>query len=151
METTSAGVFNHVAVTIPRETLQEPKRTTLIDFYRDVFGWEPSPYMMDERHLVIRAYRRGQYLNLTASDESTQMRPGDHVGLQVGSFERLRNIVKTAHTWKAHRDPSVEITKLGCTPSGDGPVYSVFIRYLLPVRFEVQYYARPDEPRYVLD
>ena len=151
MESSDDGLFNHVAVTVPRDTLQEPKRTKMLEFYSGVFGWEPSPYMMDERHVVLRAYRRGQYINLTADDKHSQMRPSDHIGMQVGSFERLQTIADKARTWKDQRDPTVKITGLGCTHSENGPVYSVFIRYLLPLQIEVQYFATPDEPRYALD
>lgn len=151
MTTTQAGVFNHVAVTVPHETLLEPTRSRLVEFYREVFGWEPSPYMADEKHLVLRVYRRGQYLNLTASEQTTQMRPGDHVGLQVDSFQRLGAIASAARRWKERRDAGAEVSKLGVTPSEEGPVYSLFIRYMLPLRIEVQYYATPHEPRYALE
>ncbi len=154
MDTAEAGVFNHVAVTVPWETLQEPARGKLTAFYSQVFGWELSPHELNERHMVLRAYRRGQYVNLTASRESSsQMRPGDHVGLQVGSFERLRAIAAAARKWKDERDATVQVSRLGCTrtPSEQGPVYSVFVQYLLPLQVEVQYYAGPHEPAYAVD
>jgi hypothetical protein len=152
MDAAEAGVFNHVAVTVPWETLQEPTRSKLVFFYSQVFGWELSPHELSERHMVLRAYRRGQYVNLTASRESSsQMRPGDHVGLQVGSFERLRTIAAAARKWKDERDGGVQISRLGRTPSEQGPVYSVFVQYLLPLQVEVQYYAGLQEPAYALD
>jgi hypothetical protein len=143
MEPNDAPVYNHVALTMQRELLEEPRRTDLIEFYHDVYGWEVAPAMtVDGRRLVFRMYRRGQFLFLIGSDDYSQIRPADHFGIQVGSLDAMRSMIAKARRWKEERDSSVEITSVGCQESASGgPIYNVYIRYLLPMRVEIQHYA----------
>ena len=56
MDANDSPVYNHVALTMPKELLQEPKRTDLIEFYQKVYGWEPSPTMMVDGRRLVRLF-----------------------------------------------------------------------------------------------
>ena len=71
---------------------------------------------------------------------------GDH--FEVYERETLATIVSRAHAFKGARDPAVEITDLACEEYGTIRIHNAYIRYLLPLMVEVQFYegveVRPD-------
>ncbi|MFP8873862.1 MAG: hypothetical protein VCB42_04840, partial [Myxococcota bacterium] len=78
------GSFNHVAISVPAELLDEGGRTDLLRFYGDVFGWTEMPSMTrDGELLVLRAYSNEQFVFL-AADANPMRAPGlDHFGMSV--------------------------------------------------------------------
>ena len=56
--TTAIPRFNHVAMSLPAEALDEAGRTALLDFYGEVFGWTEMPTMtVDRERLVVEGDR----------------------------------------------------------------------------------------------
>ncbi|MBV9040640.1 MAG: hypothetical protein JOZ68_06530, partial [Acidimicrobiia bacterium] len=59
--------FNHVAMSLPADVLDERGRADIVAFYEEVFGWEELPQMTEDRkRLVLMAYRYGQFVFLIA-------------------------------------------------------------------------------------
>ena len=78
--------FNHVAMSMPADALDETGRKEIVEFYREVFGWEELPTLTEDRHrLVLQAYTYEQFVFLIA-DEPHMTCPGlDHFGMSVGT------------------------------------------------------------------
>lgn len=142
--------LNHVALTVPRALVSDtPQRPKLLEFYADVFGWHAIDLMAIEgQRVVLHLQQLTHFLYLVGGDVPTRCEPGDHFGIEVYERETLEAIVSRAQAFKVARDPAVEITDLACEEYGTIRIHNTYIRYLLPLMVEVQFYegveARPD-------
>lgn len=82
--------FNHVAMSLPRSYLEDPTRSEIVGFYRDVFGWDEMPTMTQPgRRLVLQAYSYDQFVFLIAEDEPMTAPRMDHFGMAVDTMGEL--------------------------------------------------------------
>jgi hypothetical protein len=132
--------FNHVAMSLPPELLDEEHRTLLKNFYGEVFGWHELPTLTDDRkRLVFQAYTIEQFVFLIA-DEPPMVCPRlDHFGLSVGAESELDDILNRARAFKA-RDDRVDIIERKVEDHGMIAITSMYVRYLLPMMVEVQWW-----------
>jgi hypothetical protein len=132
--------FNHVAMSMPADALDETGRKEIVEFYREVFGWEELPTMTEDRHrLVLQAYSYEQFVFLIA-DEPHMTCPGlDHFGMSVGTSEELDDLLGRAKAFAAH-DDRVEIIDRKVEDHGVLKLHSFYVRYLLPLMVEVQHF-----------
>ena len=133
--------FNHVAMSMPADALDEQGRTDIVRFYNDVFGWNELPTeTVDRKKLVMSAYRYDQFVFLIADDPPMATPPLDHFGMGVDTVEELDDFLARAKAFK-DKDDRVEIIdkKVEHHPSLD--LTSFYVRYLLPLMVEVQHYA----------
>lgn len=143
-------VLNHVALTVPHALVSDtPQRRNLLEFYEGVFGWRAIDLMAIEgQRVVLHLQQLTHFLYLVGGDAPTTCLPGDHFGIEVYERETLEAIVRRAQAFKAERDPAVEITDLACEEYGTIRIHNAYIRYLLPLMVEVQFYdgveVRPD-------
>lgn len=144
-------ILNHVALTVPRRLVSDtPERRNLLDFYEQVFGWRAIEVMAVEgERAVLHLHQLTHFLFLIGDDTPTVARAGDHFGIEVYERETLDAVVHRAKAFKAERDPAVEITDIATEDYGTIRIHNAYIRYLLPLMVEVQYYdgieARLDE------
>src|SRR3954454_15923721 len=132
--------FNHVAMSLPADLLGEEHRRELVDFYSTVFGWEEIPMMTEDRHrLVFQAYTRDQFVFLIADEPPMACPRLDHFGISVGAESELDEILARARAFKA-RDERVEIIDRKVEDHGMIAITSVYVRYLLPMMVEVQWW-----------
>jgi len=130
--------FNHVAISVPSDLLDETGRAGLLAFYGDVFGWDEMPTLTKDRELfVLRCGSNEQFVYLTASEAPMRCPPLDHVGLSVATPPELDGMLERARAWKA-RDPDVEIVERGLEDYGFLRLHNFYVRYRLPLMFEVQ-------------
>jgi hypothetical protein len=136
--------FNHVAMSLPPELLGEAKRKELVDFYSTVFGWEELPMLTEDRHrLVFQAYTLEQFVFLIA-DEPPMVCPRlDHFGISVGAEAELDDILQRAKAYK-ERDDRVDIIDKKVEDHGVLAITSCYVRYLLPMMVEVQWWDMKD-------
>jgi hypothetical protein len=132
--------FNHVAMSMPADALDATGRKEIVEFYREVFGWEELPTLTEDRHrLVLQAYTYEQFVFLIA-DEPHMTCPGlDHFGMSVGSGEELDEILARSKAFAA-RDERVEIIDRKVEDYGMLKLHSFYVRYLLPLMIEVQHF-----------
>jgi hypothetical protein len=136
--------FNHIALTVPPELLNESGRKQILDFYGEVFGWTEHAMLTEDRsRLVMGCHRIDQFVFLLAGDKTTDCGPFDHFGMAVGSLGELRATLERARRY-AERDPRVEITDHGVEDHGILKLHAAYVRFLLPMMFEVQYYEFPE-------
>ena len=135
-------ILNHVALTVPRALVSDtPARRNLLDFYENVFGWRAIDLMaIDGERVVLHLHQLTHFLYLVGGDRPTAALPGDHFGIEVYERETLDAIVARAEAFKAERDPAVELTPTVVEDFGTIRLHNVYVRYLLPLMIEVQYY-----------
>src|SRR5437764_10938338 len=82
--------FNHVAMSVPADLLDDEGRGNLTRFYREVFGFEEHPTMtVDRKRLVLGAGRVDQFVFIVANDDPMTCPRMDHWGMAVKSEEQL--------------------------------------------------------------
>lgn len=135
-------ILNHVALTVPRALVSDTaQRRNLIDFYEHVFGWRAIDVMTIEgERLVLHLHQLTHFLYLVGGEEPARAPAGDHFGIEVYEREALDGIFARATAFKAERDPAVEIEPLRTENYGTITIHNTYIRYLLPLKVEVQYY-----------
>ncbi|MDZ4824952.1 MAG: hypothetical protein SGJ13_00615 [Actinomycetota bacterium] len=132
--------INHVAMSLPPELLDEKNRADLVAFYDDVFGFVELPTMTQDRHrLVFQVHALEQFLFLIADDPPMTCARLDHWGISVGEEAELDEILRRAQAWK-ERDDRVEIIDRTVDDHGMLAITSIYIRYLLPMMVEVQWW-----------
>ena len=133
--------FNHVAMSVPADLLDEDGRAALLRFYGDVFGFEELPTeTLDGKRLVMKAYSNEQFDFLIADDAPMTCPRLDHFGMSVDTMGELDDMLERARAFKA-RDDRVDIVEKHADEfEGFLVLTSFYVRYLLPMMIEVQHY-----------
>lgn len=130
--------FNHVALTVPADALDESGRAAILRFYGEVFGWTEMPTMTRDRELlVLRCHSNEQFVFLQASAQPMRCAGGEHFGLSVQTPAELDGLLSRASAFRA-RDPRVELTERATEDYVAVKLHSFYARYLLPIQVEVQ-------------
>lgn len=130
--------FNHVAISVPAELLDEAGRRALLAFYGDVFGWDEMPTLTRDRELlVLRCWSNEQFVYLAAAEHPLRCPALDHFGLSVSTPDELDAMLARALAWK-ERDPAVEVVERGLEDYGFLRLHNFYLRYRLPLMIEVQ-------------
>jgi len=130
--------FNHVAISVPAELLDEAGRRDLLAFYGDVFGWDEMPTLTRDRELfVLRCWSNEQFVYLSAAKDPLRCPAMDHFGLSVATPGELGEMLERALAWK-QRDAKVEIVERGLEDYGFLALHNFYVRYRLPLMIEVQ-------------
>jgi hypothetical protein len=138
---TRAPRFNHVAMSVPADLLDEKGRGELLRFYSDVFGWEELPTeTLDRQRLVMRAYSNEQFVFLIAEDPPMTCPRLDHFGMSVDTMEELDDMLERARAFQAHDDRVDIVDKSATDHDGFLVLTSFYVRYLLPMMIEVQHW-----------
>ena len=132
--------FNHVAMSLAPEMLDAEHRALLTDFYSHVFGWHELPMLTDDRkRLVFQAYTVEQFVFLIADEPPMACPRLDHFGLSVGSESELDDALARARAYK-ERDDRVDSIDRKVEDHGMIAITSMYVRYLLPMMVEVQWW-----------
>ena len=133
--------FNHVAMSLTPEMLDEEHRKLRADFFGDVFGFYDLPMMtIDRKRQVFQVHNIEQFVFLIADDARRWTCPRlDHFGLSVGAEAELDDILARAETWK-ERDDRVDIIDKKVDDHGMLAITSIYVRYLLPMMVEIQWW-----------
>jgi hypothetical protein len=139
-ETRSHPRFNHVALTVPADLLDARGRDEILRFHGEVFGWTEMPTLTRDRELlVLRAWSHEQFVFLAASDAPLRGDGSEHFGLSVATRGELDAMWERAAKLAA-ADPRVELTERKTDDYKVLQLHSFYVRFLLPVRVEVQCY-----------
>jgi hypothetical protein len=132
--------FNHVAFSLPADLLDATGREQLCDFFKEVLGFEEMPTMtIDRRRLILSCVHWDQFIFLIAEDEPMECPKMDHFGFAVNSLGDLEGIQKRAAAYR-DKDPRVELIDLHVDDQGPVKIHSLYVRYLLPMTCEVQWW-----------
>ena len=142
-----AGVprFNHVAMSMPADALDEQGRADIIRFYSEVFGWHELPMLTEDRHrLVLQAHTYEQFVFLISEDSPMTCPRLDHFGMSVGTMEELDELFEKAKKFRESDDRVDIIDKHTDDHHGVLHLHSFYVRYLLPMMVEIQYFEWTD-------
>lgn len=132
--------FNHVAMSIPADLLGAEGRKQLCDFYGEVFGWVELPTeTVDGQKLVFGVHTVEQFVFLIADDPPMTCPRLDHFGLSVGTEAELDAILARAKAYR-ERDDRVDIIDKKTDDHGMLAITAIYVRYLLPMMVEIQYW-----------
>lgn len=135
---------NHVAMSLPPDMLDSEGRRALTDFYGEVFGWIELPTMtLDRQRLVLSLHTYEQFIFLIAGDEPMACPRMDHFGLSVGALDELHAAHARAAAYR-ERDPRVDLIDPTVEDHEVLKLHSFYVRYLLPLMVEVQYWDWQD-------
>lgn len=133
--------FNHVAMSVPADLLDEAGRADLLAFWGGVFGFEELPTETVDRHtLVLSAYDFEQFVFLIADDEPMRCPRLDHFGMSVGTLEELEAFHERAKAFQAQDDRVELIEHQVEDQHGVLNLHNFYARFLLPMMIEVQYF-----------
>ena len=135
-------ILNHVALTVPRSLVSATtERRRLLEFYERVFGWRSIDVMQIEgERVVLHLHQVTHFLYLVGGDVPLCAPSGDHFGIEVYERETLDAIVNRAKAFRAEHDPAVEIVDITTEDYGPIRIHNAYLRYLLPLMVEVQFY-----------
>ena len=140
MSPTSHPRFNHVAMSVSADLLDEKGRADILAFYSEVFGWEELPTeTVDRQKLVMMAYRYDQFVFLIADDPPMTGPRLDHFGMGVDTMEQLDEFLAKAKAYRDKDDRVDLIDKKAETWPGL-TLTSFYVGYLLPLMVEVQHF-----------
>ena len=128
-------------MSVPADLLDDKGRKEIVSFYSEVFGWnEVEMQTLDRKRLVLSAHRVDQFVFLIA-DETPMAAPRlDHFGLGVGSMEELDTFYQRCLEYR-EKDDRVDIIDKKTDPYPGVSITSFYVRYLLPLMVEVQYFS----------
>ncbi len=132
--------FNHVAMSVPADLLDEAGRADLLAFWGGVFGFEELPTETVDRHkLVLSVHDWEQFVFLIAEDDPMRCPRLDHVGLSVGTLEELEAYEAAVRAF-AEGDDRVELIPHAVEDHGALRLHSFYVRFLLPMMLEIQWF-----------
>jgi hypothetical protein len=132
--------FNHVAMSVPADLLDENGRKQLVDFYQEVFGWNELPTeTVDRRKLVFGCHAVEQFVFLIADDAPMRAPRLDHFGMSVGTEAELDDVLDKAKAYQA-KDDRVDVIDKKTEDHGMLAITSIYVGYLLPMMVEIQYW-----------
>lgn len=132
--------MNHVAMSVPSETLAGQEKTDLCRYFSEVLGFEELPTMtVDGKRLVLSCVHWDQFIFLMSGDAAMACPPGDHYGFGLGTLDELVAARDRALVF-AKNDDRLELDDLRADTNGPVRVHSIYLTYLLPMRCELQYW-----------
>jgi hypothetical protein len=132
--------FNHVAMSVPADLLDERNRLEIGRFWSEVFGFEEMEVMTEDRHrFILSCVHWDQFIFLIADDSPMECPRMDHFGFSVGTLDELQGVQDRASAFR-HHDDRVDLIDLHVDDQGVVKIHSVYVRYLLPMMCEVQWW-----------
>ena len=133
--------FNHVAMSVPADLLDDDGRRDIVAFYSEVFGWRELPTeTIDRKQLILSAYSYDQFVFLIADDRPMSAPRMDHFGMGVDSEEELDAFYHRALAYR-EKDGRVDVIDRQREEYGGGvSITNFYVGYLLPMMVEVQHF-----------
>jgi len=134
--------FNHMELTLPRGTLTREFREEVDAFYGGVFGWKglDTEVVGQLCHLLLPD---ADHFILLAESDTPLSSPGyDHLGLLQDTREEVDRLLEECERY-AEKDDRVSIIRYEDLVYPELTVHAFYVKYLLPVYFDVQSMERP--------
>lgn len=134
--------FNHVALSVPADALDDVGRAAIVEFYGDLLGTVEYPEMtVDRERLVLGVHTHEQFFFIVAEDEPMVAPRGDHVGLSVSTLDDFEEVARRAAAWHERLPDEVEwIAPAAEEFAGVLRLHSFYVRYRLPIMLEIQHF-----------
>jgi glyoxalase/bleomycin resistance protein/dioxygenase superfamily protein len=138
--------FNHMELTLPVGALDDVLRKEIDDFYGEVFGWTgiDTEVVGQLCHLLLTG-EGGDFILLAESDRPISSPGYDHLGLLQPARADVDELLERCRR-RRERDDRVQIKEYKDLVTGDLVVHAFYVKYLLPIWFDVQCMERGGEP-----
>jgi hypothetical protein len=132
--------FNHVAMSVPADLLDEDGRRDICGFWGEVMGFDEMPTeTIDRRRLILSCVHWDQFIFLVADDEPMACPRMDHFGFSLGTRDELVALRDRVAAF-AERDDRVDLVDLAVDDQEVIKIHSIYVKYLLPMMCEFQYW-----------
>jgi len=132
--------FNHVAMSLPADLLDQANRADICRYFSEVFGFDELAMMTeDRRRLILSCVHWDQFIFLIAENEPMKCPRMDHFGFALSSLEDLVALRDRAVEFKKN-DDRVDLIDLHADDQGPVIIHSIYLKYLLPMMCELQYW-----------
>jgi hypothetical protein len=131
--------FNHMELTLPKGTLADDGRADITAFYGEVFGFEALDVpIFDQLGLLLRTDpETSQFLLLMESDTPIDSPGYDHLGFLFDTRDEVDDRLERVKRWQ-EKDDRIRIKEYEDLHTGSTIVHAFYVRYLLPIWFDVQ-------------
>jgi Glyoxalase/Bleomycin resistance protein/Dioxygenase superfamily len=138
--------FNHMELTYPRGTLTDVFRKEVDDFYCDVFGWNgvDTEVVGQLTHILLTG-DGGDFILLAESDKPISSPGYDHLGLLQGTRAEVDDLLARCKQ-RAANDDRIRVKEYEDLVTGDLVVHAFYVKFLLPIWFDVQCMERGGAP-----
>jgi len=126
-------------VALPPGALDDVTRSEIAHFYGDVFGWHSLDVaILGQKGLLLRTDEETSQFVLVVESKKPVSVPGyDHLGLLLETRAEVDRVLEAVRSHRA-RDERVQIKEYEDLVQGDVTVHAFYVRYLLPIWFDVQ-------------
>ena len=138
--------FNHMELTFPLGTLTQEFRDNVDSFYCGVLGWNALDTMVIGQSCHLLQPDDGQFILLAEGDRPLESPGYDHLGLLMDTRAEVDDVLAGCREFQ-QRD---ERMLLKVYEDLSGPtivVHAFYVKYLLPIWFDVQCMEYPQGPR----
>ncbi len=134
--------FNHMEMTFPIGGLTKTVREEIDAFYGSVFGWTAldTDVVGQSCHLLMPD--PDQFILLAESEKPMDSPGYDHLGLRQDSRQEVDDLLVACERY-AEKDDRVTIKRYEDLVYPDLTVHAFYVKYLLPIYFDVQSMERP--------
>jgi len=131
--------FNHMELTLPRGALGDDGRADIRAFYGEVFDFEALDVpILGQLGLLLRTDEATSQFLLLMESETPIDAPGyDHLGFLYDTREHVDDRLEQVKRWQ-EKDERVRIKEYEDLVTGATTVHAFYVRYLLPIWFDVQ-------------
>jgi hypothetical protein len=138
--------FNHMELTFPPGTLTTEFREEVDAFYGSVFGWiGVDTEVVGQLCHILLSEEAQQFILLAESDKPMQSPGYDHLGLLFGTRAEVDDKLDQCKRYQ-EKDDRVRIKEYDDLVIGDLTTYAFYVKYLLPIYFDVQCMERAGQP-----
>jgi hypothetical protein len=138
--------FNHMELSFPVGTLTDVFRKEVDDFYGEVFGWKGvDTEVVGQLCHVLLAGDDGDFILLAESKKPLSSPGYDHLGLLQGTRAETDALLAKCKELQAG-DDRIQIKEYEDLVTGDLVVHAFYVKFLLPIWFDVQNMERAGKP-----
>jgi hypothetical protein len=138
--------FNHMELTFPSGTLTTEFREEVDAFYGSVFGWSGVDAEVVGQLCHILLSEGAQQFILLAEGKKPIQSPGyDHLGLLFSTRAEVDEKLEQCKRYQ-DKDDRVQIKEYDDLVTGDLTTRAFYVKYLLPIYFDVQCLERAGAP-----
>ena len=129
--------FNHMELTLPPDTMDATFRQDVARFYGGIFGWSTSDIELLGQTCLYVQVDDGQFLLLAESEKHVSVPGYDHLGLLIDERSDVDALLEQCQKFQ-QEDDRVQIKLYDDLVQGPVTVRAFYVRYLLPIYFDVQ-------------
>jgi len=133
--------FNHMELTFPRGTLTTEFREEVDAFYGSIFGWKTMDTEVVGQLCHLLQPDPDQFILLAESDKPISSPGYDHLGLLQDTRQEVDEILEGCRRY-AEKDGRVQLKEYKDMVYPNLVVHAFYVRYLLPIWFDVQVLER---------